>query len=178
MTQRQTSQSGSIAAFLMVGIVLAGLVIGGVYLAHQRGEVARAGEPTPAPVAVHHENTSTNNTSSDQQQKTAEQEAADKKAAEQKAAQQKADEQAAADKKAAEQKAADQKAAEQEAAQAPTAVATVPQTGRVAAPETADQLPVTGPADGLLQVLAGGILIGGVIAYLRSYRYRFGSLFR
>lgn len=184
MRQRQTDQSGSVAAFLVVGIVLAGLVIGGVYMAHQRGESARSGD-TSAPVAVHQDK-KTNNQSSKNTSDTGNEQAAKQQREKEQVAEQKRQEEARAQ---AEEKAKQEKAKEEEAKRltqstAPTSTAqtpamTIPQTGRTTTPEAVvGQLPATGPMDTTLQVLAGAILAGGVIAYLRSYRSRFGSLFR
>ncbi|MDB5176903.1 MAG: hypothetical protein JWN75_571 [Candidatus Saccharibacteria bacterium] len=43
-------------------------------------------------------------------------------------------------------------------------------------PSTGVPLPKTGPSDDLLGATGFAILLGVVIAYLRSYKFRFGSL--
>jgi LPXTG-motif cell wall-anchored protein len=40
------------------------------------------------------------------------------------------------------------------------------------------EIPKTGPSDNLLGVISFAVLLGMVIAYLRSYRYRFGTFRR
>lgn len=43
---KRTNQSGSVVAFVIVGIVLAGVVAGGVYLVNQRNKENIANKPT------------------------------------------------------------------------------------------------------------------------------------
>ena len=55
MSQARTNQGGSVVSFVVVGIVLVALVIGGVYMLQHRGgdtpEVAKTNSPAPAPSA-------------------------------------------------------------------------------------------------------------------------------
>ncbi len=55
MSQARTNQGGSVVSFVVVGIVLVALVIGGVYMLQHRGgdtpEVAKTNSPVPAPSA-------------------------------------------------------------------------------------------------------------------------------
>lgn len=45
MQYSRTNQGGSVLGFVIVGVVLAAMVVGGVYLMRQRGEQARSGQP-------------------------------------------------------------------------------------------------------------------------------------
>ena len=56
MSQARTNQGGSVVSFVVVGVVLVALVIGGVYMLQHRGggdtpDVAKTNSPAPAPSA-------------------------------------------------------------------------------------------------------------------------------
>jgi cytoskeletal protein RodZ len=44
---KRTNEGGSVVTFVIVGVVLAAVVAGGVYLVNQRGEDKRTNQPTP-----------------------------------------------------------------------------------------------------------------------------------
>ena len=178
-SDRQTSQGGSVAIFLIVAAVFVALVVGGMYAVQNRSKQAQTA--TPAPVAQNPAST-TSPQQSDQQKQADE---AKKKQQEQQAAadaQKKAQEQALAEKQAQEAKKKQEEQAKQNAAKA-QAPATVPQTSTAPAPSAAtapssSNLPTTGPEDNLIQVVGGGVMVAILGAYLKSYRHRFGSLLR
>lgn len=161
MIDRQTNQSGSVVAFLVVGAVLASLLVGGIYFVNQRGNIARSGESGPVAVTSD-KKTEGNGTKKETSPSSTPQPAKNDDA-----------------KKETTPSRSTTPAPTQSSttpqASAPTQV---PTTGRTAPVEVQGQLPVTGPMDTAAQVAAGAILLAGVIAYLKSYRYRFGSLFR
>ena len=56
MSQARTNQGGSVVSFVVIGVVLVALVIGGIYMLQHRGgtdtpEVAKTNSPVPAPSA-------------------------------------------------------------------------------------------------------------------------------
>lgn len=176
-SDKRANQSGSVAVFLIVSVVLAAAVIGGVYFVHQRGAQVRTAQPVA-------QQSSTNDRQPDPQP----QPTGDAKQQEEARKQAEAAKQAEEAKKKADQEAKqrqDQLAKEQaqkQAAQQAPAQTPVPQTGPSTpasqTPEPSGHLPTTGPEDTLLQLLAGGSMIAILGAYLRSYRHRFGSLLR
>lgn len=177
-TTKRTNQGGSIAVFLIVSVVLAAGVIGGMYFVQQRGAHVRTNEPisqtNPPKPADEQKKPAEEQKPSEEEKKQAEQQKAE---AEKQAAAKKQEEQqkkAEADKQAAAAEAEKKRQAEQQAA-APAPPSNIPQTSTA---PTAGNLPQTGPEDSMPQVLAGAILLGVLIAYLKSYRHRFGSLFR
>jgi uncharacterized surface anchored protein len=170
---KRTNQSGSIAVFAIVAVLLAAAVVGGVYFVHQRGENARQGQPVAQAPATDQQ---TDEQKKQQEQQKQQQQAADdakkkqeaeakKQAEAQKQAQQKAQQDAEQKKQQEAQKQAQQK---QQAA--------IPQTST--APQPTEKLPTTGPEDHLVEIAAGGVLIAMIGMYLKSYRHRFGSLLR
>ncbi len=174
---RRTNQGGSVALFAIVAILLSAAVVGGVYLVQKRGYQVRSSQPIME--------TATQPQPSDEQQKADEEKKqqeqqkaeADKQAAEQKAAddKKKADEQKRVEEEKKKAAAAEQQ--RQQQAQANNqAQTTVPQTG--ISPQAAEHLPTTGPEENLMQVAAAGIMLAIVVAYLKSYRHRFGSLLK
>ncbi len=169
-TTTRTNQGGSVAVFLVVSAVFAMAVIVGMYAVQKRNDQIQS-----APVAG--QGTSSN---TKEQTKTPSPDEADKRHADEKAAadKQAAQQKAAAEKKANDEKVAQQKAASDEAARqkqaqhdAANQQATIPQTSTATS-----HLPQTGPSDTTWQVVGGAVLLGAVIAYLKSYHYRFGSL--
>lgn len=180
-TSRRTNQGGSIAVFLIVSVILAVGVIGGVYFVQQRGTHVRTNEPiaqnNPPKPAEQQKAPAEEAATSDDEKKQAEQQKAeaDKQAAEKKRAEER-QKKAEAEKQAAAE-AEKKRQAEQSAAQsaAPAPPSDIPQTST--APR-ASNLPQTGPEDSMPQIVAGAVLLGVLIAYLKSYRHRFGSLFR
>lgn len=177
-SDRQTSQSGSVAIFLIVTAVFVALVVGGMYAVQNRSKQSQA--TTPAPTAQNPASTSSPQPSD--QQKQADE--AKKKQQEQQAAeeQRKAQDKAQAEKQAWEAKKKQDELARQNAAKAQTPAA-VPQTSTAPAPPAAtapssNNLPTTGPEENLIQLIAGGIMVAMLGAYLKSYRHRFGSLLR
>ena len=171
----RTNQGGSVAVFLIVSVVLAAAVIGGVYFVQQRGAHVRTNEPIARQDAAQKQQDDQAKTDADKQK--ADQEAA--KRAEDEKKQQIAKDEAA--KKAEEQKKAEAEkqqqitAQQQEQAAAREGATAIPQTST--APQ-ASKLPQTGPEDTFPQVLAGATLLAILLAYLKSYRHRFGSLLR
>ena len=177
-TKRRTNQGGSVAAFLIVAALLSAVVIAGAFAIQKRGESVRTNQP----VAQQRDTPK-----QEQKKTTTEQTEADKQKAEEAKktaeAKQAAEQKAAADKKAAELKqteAAKQQAAadaekKRQQAQATQQPAVIPQTSTA---QTAKSLPQTGPSDMLPEFIGGAILLGIILAYLKSYRYRFGSLLR
>lgn len=153
MQYSRTNQGGSVLAFVVVGVLLAGLVVGGVYLLRQRGEQAR----TAPPVA--------NKTDGDKQNQP----------------------QTPA-KPTEDKKPADKPTATSQNTPAPAQGSTtqIPATGQTTPPVAETQtgtkpnvasgvpldhsanLPVTGPFDTALQLLAAGTLTALTIAYIRS----------
>lgn len=179
----RTNQSGSMAVYAIIAIVLAAAVISGVYFAQKRGESLRS----TAPLAQNGQTSQQSKTEdeaakraeeqkkSEQAKQAAEKQKADseaKKKAEEQATQKR--QQEAEVKKRQEAAAAQKKAAEEKAAQ--QVPATVPQTST--APPSTERLPQTGPSDHLPEVIAGAVLLAVAFAYLKSYRYRFGSILR
>jgi NhaP-type Na+/H+ or K+/H+ antiporter len=118
--QTRTSEGGSVISFIVIGVVLAAIVVGGIYVVQKRGENAPvATSPSPSPTAS--------------------------------------------------------------TEQAPPAVSSpspTPGTGKSpSSPSTkGGTLPSTGPSDDLMGAVGFAILLGVIIAYLRSYKFRFGSL--
>jgi Flp pilus assembly protein TadB len=165
------------AIFLIGAVILSIAVIGGAYALQQRGAQVRTNEP----IAQQRDTNESQNNQSQQQSEEDKQKAeAEKKAAEAKKAE---EQKAAADKKAEQERAAaeaqkQQAAAEAEkkrqqaAAQQP---ASIPQTSTA---PTANTLPQTGPSESLPEFIGAALLLGAVIAYLKSYRHRFGSLLK
>lgn len=173
-TNRRTNQGGSVAVFLIVATLLSAAVIGGAYAIQKRGAHVRTNEPIAQQTDASKQKTGeqASKQQTDDEKKKADAEAAkqaeDKKAQEQKvAAEKKAEAQKQAD--AAKQAAAD---AEKKRAQQQ---AVIPQTST--APTTGN-LPQTGPSDAFPEFIGAAILLGVLIAYLKSYRHRFGSLLR
>jgi outer membrane biosynthesis protein TonB len=161
----RTNQGGSVAIFLLVSVMLAIAVIGGVYVAQKRGLDARAAQPIMEVTPESQSNKTPTPAQTEQQ----------KQAAEKQKQQAEADKQAAAAKQAEElKKKQAQEAAQkqQAAANAQTPAAPTPQATVV--PQTA-HLPTTGPAENFAQVIAAGLIVAVVIAYFRSYKFRFGS---
>ncbi len=177
-TSRRTNQGGSVVVFLIVSVILAAGVIGGIYAVQQRGahvrtndeQIAKQGDTQQSQQKAE----DTKNADDEAAKKQAEQQAADKKAAEQKQAQerQQAEQKKAdADKKAA----AEEQKRQQAEQQSRQAADTIPQTSTAPA---AGSLPHTGPEESFIRVIGGATLLGILIAYLKSYRHRFGSLLR
>ena len=170
---RYTTQGGSIAVFAIVAVVLSIALIGAVFVAQKRGYQVRSDQPIME-VADDAANQPAEQPQPSEQQSDAEKQAAEQKAAQEKAAAEAEQKRVEAEKQAAaeaeRQRQAQTPAQQQQAAAAP---AEVPHTG--AAPQA---LPTTGPADNLMQLIAGGIMVALVAAYLKSYRYRFGSLLK
>lgn len=163
-SNKRTNQGGSVAVFLIVSVLLAAAVIGGVYFVHQRGEQVRSVQPIaqqPTPQNQPQQGTQQDPDAAKKQAEAAKQAEEAKKKADQETKQKQAQEQAAKE-QAEKQRAAQNK---------PSQPTTVPQTGT-------GHLPDTGPSDTLMQLVAAGIMIAIVGAYLRSYRHRFGSILR
>lgn len=179
-SDRRTSQGGSVAVFLIVSVVLAAAVIGGVYFVHQRGDQVRSVQP------IAHQPNKTDQ-QPDQQKQQSDDEAKKQEEARKQAeatkqaeeAKKKADQEA---KQRQEQAAKEKEQAEKQRIAQNNAQTNVPQTGpsaSTAQPNAGtNHLPTTGPEDTLPQLVAAGVLIAIVAAYLRSYRHRFGSLLR
>lgn len=169
---RNTTQSGSIAVFAIVAVLLSAAVIGCVYLVQKRGYQARASQPImevdtqQTPAESNTQQNQNDDRQSEEERRAAEQADADekKRAEEVERKRIEAEQRAAAEAERQRQAQADQQSA---------TPAEVPHTG--AAPQ---ELPTTGPADTLMQVVAGGSMVAVVMAYLKSYRYRFGSLLK
>lgn len=174
-SSRRTNQGGSVAIFLIVAALLSAAVIGGTYAIQKRGAHVRTNEPIAKQTDQSKQTSDdqTKNQQSDAEKQKAEAEAAAKQAEAKKAQEQKA----AADKKAADQKQAEvaKQAAAAEAEKKRQQQAVIPQTNTAPA---ANSLPQTGPTDAVPEFIGGAILIGALIAYLKSYRHRFGSLLR
>lgn len=185
---RRTAQRGSVATFLVVAAVLAAIVIGGAFALQQRSAQVRTGES----IAQQSDESSEGAGSDTTQQQSSDEQAqqkADEEAKKQAEAKQAEEQKAAAEKQAAEQKAAE--AQKQQADAAATAAAeaekkrqqeqvaaqaAIPQTG--VTPSTAGSLPQTGPSETIAQLIGVTILLGVVLAYLKSYRHRFGSILK
>lgn len=171
-SNKRTNQGGSVAVFLIVSVLLAAAVVGGVYFVHQRGEQVRSVQPIaqqPTPAAQNKPQQNAQDPDAAKKQEEARKQAEAMKQAEE--AKKKAD-QEAKQKQAQEQAAKEEQAKKQQAAQnLPQQPTPVPQTGT-------GHLPTTGPSDTLMQLIAAGVMIAIVGAYLRSYKYRFGSLLR
>jgi LPXTG-motif cell wall-anchored protein len=179
-SNKRTNQGGSVAVFLIVSVLLAVAVVGGMYAVQKRGSQAREVQPI-AQTPTNEQKQETNNQAqeAEQQKQAAEAEKqaeTQKKAAADKQAQADAQKKAEADKKAQADAEKKRQEAAQKAGQAPAPAATIPQTGVTSQPT--DKLPTTGPESNLMQLLAGGVLVAMVGAYLKSYRYRFGSVVR
>jgi len=158
MEYSRTNQGGSVLAFVIVGVVFAAMVVGGVYLLRQRGEQART-----APVIAQ------NNTDKQQPQPSGQ-------PAEEKDKKPETNTPPAQTKPEAEKKPASESDTKPQ----------IPATGQVTPPATeqptgtrpnvasgapidhSGALPQTGPLDTALQLLAMGTLTALVIAYIRS----------
>lgn len=173
-----TNQNGSVAVFLIVSIVLAAAVIGGVYIVQQRGNQVRtvqpvAQQPTPTVTQEGSDSEAKKQEETKRQQEAAKQAEEAKKAAEE-AQKKKQQEQAT--------QAAKEQAAKEEAQKRAQQQTNVPQTSTAPAQTVPsatgnEHLPTTGPVeDSLTQLLAAGIMIIIIGAYLRSYKHRFGSI--
>lgn len=169
---RYTTQGGSIAVFAIVAVVLSIALIGAVFVAQKRGYQVRSDQPIME-VADDAANQPAEQPQPSEQQSDAEKQAAEQKAAQEKAAAEAEQKRVEAEKQAAAEAERQRQAQAQAQQQAAAAPAEVPHTG--AAPQA---LPTTGPADNLMQLIAGGIMVALVAAYLKSYRYRFGSLLK
>lgn len=168
----RTNQAGSIAIFLVVTVLLAFAVVGGSYLVQKRGVSARSQMPVlEGATSEQKPQEDSNKNSENSQSNTQAQQEAAKKAEEDR----KKSEAAAAEKKAHVDKEAKQKA-EQEAAKQPP-VTSVPQTSTAPQSSEAQHLPTTGPTENFIAVIGASILLGAVVAYLKSYKFRFGSFF-
>jgi len=124
--QTRTNEGGSVISFIVVGVVLAAIVVGGIYVVQKRGENAPAASPvatSPSPSPAASDST-------------------------------------------------------------PPAVAPGTQpspspsksSSASPLPSTGVPLPHTGPSDDIVGAVGFAVLLGVVIAYLRSYKFRFGSL--
>lgn len=146
-------QSGSIITYVLVSIVLAGLLIGGILFSQQRAsqvdDRSPATKPPMAPTDV-----STNQDQQDKEQK-------ERQAAEQKrAAQQQKQAAEQAQKEAKERELAEQAAnAQREASQAPAAAPDGPMA-RTGGVQPGD-LPTTGPVSDALGAVSGLLAIAG-----------------
>lgn len=178
-TTVRTNQGGSVAVFLIVSVVLAAAVIGGSYALQQRGEYARTNEPVPV---QKNETSETDKNKQDARAEVEKQKEAQEKT-ERETAQKQADEKKrveeqrkldAQKKEDAQKRTAAEEAKKNQEQQAATAQ-TIPQTSTA---PSAKSLPQTGPEDTLPQFVGVAILLAVLIAYLKSYRHRFGSLLR
>lgn len=171
MQYSRTNQGGSILAFVVVGVVLAVMVVGGVYLLRQRGEQARnTSQPT-----VGQTDTSKQNQPSSQSSDTNK----DKNKSSDQKPQMTTPSTSSPSKTDANKSPSTQQST-------PSATSQMPATGQVTPPSadqptatkpnvatgtplsTSDKLPVTGPLDTVLQLLAAGTLTALVVAYVRS----------
>ena len=169
----RTNQAGSIAIFLVVTVLLAFAVVGGSYLVQKRGVSARSQMPVlEGATSEQKPQEDSNKNSENSQSNTQAQQEAAKKAEEDR---RKSEAAAAAEKKAQADKEAKQKA-EQEATKQPPATS-VPQTSTAPQSSEAQHLPTTGPTENFIAVIGASILLGAVVAYLKSYKFRFGSFF-
>ncbi len=175
-TNRRTNQGGSVATFLIVAALLSAVVIAGAFAIQKRGAHVRTNEPI-AQQATDTTPQKTDEQSKAQQSGSDKQKAEADEAAKQAEAKKAQEQKAAADKKIQEQKQADAAkqaaAAEAEKKRQQEQQAVIPQTSTA---PTAKSLPQTGPSDALPEFVGAAILLGVLIAYLKSYRHRFGSL--
>ncbi len=133
--QTRTNEGGSVVSFIVIGVVLAAIVVGGIYIVQKRGENAPtvSSNPTASPSMSPIASDSTPPAVSPGTQAT------------------------------------------------PTpskTPSTQPSPSKTPLPSTGVPLPTTGPSDNLLSAIGFAILLGVSIAYLRSYKFRFGSLRR
>lgn len=144
---RRSNQRGSILGFIIIGVVLAAAVVGGVYALNRYQQVSTTGSQTPAAAPATSDATekSTNN---DQSAAPATQE-------------KQSDQTEKRGTDASTQHEASQEATPQQTP-APTpssATSSMPQTASIPLPET-------GPLDVLLPILGAGALMVAAIAYL------------
>lgn len=152
----RAAERGSIISFIVVGIVLTALVVGGIYTAKQLASRSQA--PT---VAVQNEPEAPSQVQ-DEQQKDKDAQEAEKKAAAEKAAEAERKAQAEREAQAAKEREAKDKAEAEAAEEADAAADTA--TGDV------DALPQTGPAELVGTGVALAAVTGSVLAYRRSSR--------
>ena len=165
MQYSRTNQGGSVLTFVIVGVVLAAMVVGGVYLLRQRGEQARGSQPTVGQT----------DTNKQQGQPAA------------KPSEENKDKKPETNNNSSQTKPEEEKPSTEGSAQPQNSGNTqIPATGQPAPPATEQQsgtrpnvatgtpvdhsgaLPQTGPFDTALQLLAAGTLTALVIAYIRS----------
>ncbi|MGO3701573.1 MAG: hypothetical protein ACTJG2_00065 [Candidatus Saccharimonadales bacterium] len=153
-------QSGSVVSFVIVGVLLAILVVGGIVLSQRRGadhaveQGQTAGEPTADPEETANNEGNDNGASTDQ---NADQDADKQAQEEEKQAEEQRKKEAA---EAAErERVAAQEAAEQEAAQAAENNGPMARTG--GGDVHAGELPETGPVEDFLMMTVGLIAIAG-----------------
>ncbi len=168
---RRTAQRGSVATFLVVAAVLAAIVIGGAFALQQRSAQVRTGES----IAQQSDESSEGTGSGSAQQQSSDEQAQQK--ADEEAKKQAEAKQAEAQKQQADAAATAAAEAEKKRQQEQVAAqATIPQTG--VTPSTTGSLPQTGPSETIAQLIGVTILLGVVLAYLKSYRHRFGSILK
>jgi LPXTG-motif cell wall-anchored protein len=134
--QTRTNEGGSVASFIVIGVILAAIVVGGIYVVQKRGE----NSPAVSPTATSSPSASPSVASSSDPSPPA----------------------------------------VSPGTQATPTPSKSPSTqpSKTPLPSTGVPLPTTGPSDNILSVIAFAVLLGVSIAYLRSYRFRFGSLRR
>ena len=116
----RTNQSGSVVSFLVVGVILAVVVIGGITLLQNRDQQTPTASPSASVSPAPSPSAGTSGSSN---------------------------------------------------SPAPTPSKS-PTASSAPVPSTNGTLPSTGPTDNLLSSIAGAILLGVIIAFVRSYRAR------
>ncbi|KKW01444.1 MAG: hypothetical protein UY35_C0028G0010 [Candidatus Saccharibacteria bacterium GW2011_GWC2_48_9] len=152
-------RSGSIVIYVIVGVLLAALAVGAVIVAQHRGSQQIASRPAGEPTQQRDEAPTEENTT-DEDEEQAEKEAAEKKAADEKAAQEEAEAEKRAEQKRIAEEEAAKKEAESEASDAPEQDQSGPMA-QAGGPQTASNLPTTGPVEDTLGMVVGMVAIFG-----------------
>ncbi len=141
-----TKQGGSVVTFIVVGVVLAIVVVGGVYMVQKRSQDSAK----PAPVAVKSNTATPSPTKSPVKSPTTTPKVTPKAST------------------------APSPVVSPSRPPMPSPTVTAkPVPSTKVAPNT-DKLPVTGPEDTIVNAAILAILAGSVVAYLRSFRVRYG----
>lgn len=178
--QTRQRQAGSIGAFVVVGMVFAAMLVGGIVLVKKRTSQPAVSTQNPDVTKVATQSSGASGAQSASQQNDEDRLAKEKKAAEEKARQEVAereakqkDEAEAAARRAEEARIAKEKAAEAaKAAQAQSSPATPDGPMTRTHESQAGALPTTGPVEDMLMMVIGAIVIVGA-GYV-YYHYGYG----
>lgn len=152
---QRTNQTGSVLGFVVVGVILAALLIGGVYIVRQYGENPTNEETTSNPQPRKPENP----TNEQRPQDTT----SDNRSSNQSSQSSKDDSETKSDRESSSEPQVSENTTRQDSTT--SSRQEMPTTGG-----DTGQLPQTGPIDDGLQVLGGATLIAAIVAYVRSRR--------